>query len=65
MYRLASLNSWYNGQVFTSLRAAVQKARDAHLACPGTQTDVLRDIDKHEYRVVYTKDGVHPCTMIR
>ena len=62
MYRLASLNSWYDGMIFVGLSAAVEKARKGSQI--GTQVDVMRDIDGKESQVVWTRDiGLMPCKL--
>jgi len=57
MYRLSSLNGWFDGMQFDSLAAAKAKADCA--AQDGVQCDVYRDIDGRTFRVVYSGDSGH------
>lgn len=51
MYRLSSTSRWYHNQRFESLASALIVARKIQ---PIAVTDVVRDVDRDFYRVVWT-----------
>lgn len=57
MYRLSSLNAWFDGMEFESLAQAKAKADLA--ASLGVLCDIFRDIDGKEFRAVYSADSGH------
>ena len=57
MYRLSSLNSWFDRMEFPSLSQA--KAKADHAASLGVQCDVFRDIDGKTFRAVYSGASGH------
>lgn len=57
MYRLSSLNVWFDGMEFDSLAAAKAKADLA--ASRGVLCDVFRDINGKEFRAVCSADSGH------
>ena len=57
MYRLSSLNGWFDGMTFESLAEAKAKADLA--ASLGVLCDVFRDIDGKTFRAVYSGDSGH------
>ena len=57
MYRLSSLNAWFDGMTFESLADAKRKADFA--AESGTLCDVFRSIDGKTFRAVYSAESGH------